>query len=84
MYWGKSGEAAARKQLAGYLQQSYAISERRASQLVRISRKALHYQAMPPAYDAALIARLMALGKRYRAMAICCCTACFELRVWCR
>jgi putative transposase len=29
-------------------------------------------------------ARLMALGKRYRAMAICCCTACFDLRVWCR
>jgi hypothetical protein len=40
---------AARKQLAGYLQQSYAISERRASQLVRIRRKALHYQAMRPA-----------------------------------
>ncbi len=65
MYWGKVVRPAARKQLAGYLQQSYAISERRANQLVRIRRKALHYQAMRPASDAALIARLKALGERY-------------------
>ena len=64
MYWGKVVRLAARKQLAGYLQQSYAISERRASQLVRISRKALHYQAMPPASNTALMARLKALGER--------------------
>ena len=56
---------AARKQLAGYVQQSYAISERRASQLVRISRKALHYQAMRAASNTALMARLKALGERY-------------------
>jgi putative transposase len=56
---------AARKRLAGYLQQVYAISERRASQLVRISRKALHYQAVHPTRDAALVARLKVLGEQY-------------------
>ena len=55
----------ARKRLASYLQQIYAISERRASRLVRISRKVLHYQAMRPARDAALLARLQELGERY-------------------
>ncbi len=56
---------AARKRLAGYLQQTYAISERRVGQLVRISRKALHYQAVRQARDAALVARLKALGEQY-------------------
>ena len=56
---------AARKRLAGYLQQAHAISERHATQLVRISRKALHYEAMRPARDAALVARLKVLGGRY-------------------
>jgi hypothetical protein len=56
---------AAAKRLAGYLQQRYAISERRAGRLVRISRKALHYRAMRPARDAALVARLKVLGEQY-------------------
>jgi putative transposase len=50
--------------LAGWLQQIYAISERRASRLVHISRKALPYQALRPARDAALVARLKPLGER--------------------
>ena len=56
---------AARKRLADYLQEVYAISERRAGQLVRISRKALHYQAVRPMRDAALVARLKTLGEQY-------------------
>jgi putative transposase len=51
--------------LAGYLQQIYSVSERHAGQLVCISRKALHYQAMRPARDAALVARLKSLGEQY-------------------
>lgn len=56
---------AARKRLADYLQEVYALSERRAGQLVRISRKALHYQAVRPMRDAALVARLKTLGEQY-------------------
>jgi len=50
--------------LAGWLQQIYAISERRASRLVHISRKALPYQTLRPARDAARVARLKPLGER--------------------
>ncbi len=56
---------AARKRLAGYLQQAYAISERRASRLMHISRKALHYEDIRPARDVVLMARLRVLGEQY-------------------
>ena len=56
---------AARKRLAGYLQQVYAISERRASRLMHISRKALHYEDIRPARDVVLMARLRVLGEQY-------------------
>jgi hypothetical protein len=56
---------AARQRLADYLQQTYTLSERRASHLMRIRRKALPYQALRPAREAALVARLKVLGEQY-------------------
>jgi|SRR5215212_6883636 len=42
-----------------------AARKRLAGQLVRIRRKALHYQVLRPARDAILVARLKALGEQY-------------------
>ncbi len=56
---------ASRKRLVGYLQQHYVVSERRACRLIRISRKAVHYEPRRPRQDIDLIGRLKALGEAY-------------------
>ena len=56
---------AGRKRLVGYLQQHYVVSERRACRLIRISRKAVHYEPRRPRQDIDLIGRLKALGEAY-------------------
>jgi putative transposase len=54
-----------RRRLVGYLQERYAMSQRRAARLVQISRKALRYRSVRAATDAELIERLRALGEQY-------------------
>lgn len=56
---------AARKEVAGHLQQHYAISQRRACRLVPISRKALGYVSDRAARDGELLERLRALAQQY-------------------
>jgi len=56
---------AGRKRLVGYLEQHYGISQRRACRAIPISRKAVRYVNRRPERDAALIARLKALGEQY-------------------
>jgi putative transposase len=56
---------AARKEVVGHLQQSYAISQRRACRLVSISRKALGYVSDRSVRDAVLVKRLRALAEQY-------------------
>ncbi len=56
---------AGRKRLVGYLQQHYRISQRRACQVVPISRKALRYRSRREQRDTALIERLKALGEQH-------------------
>jgi putative transposase len=54
----------AKRAALGYLQQAYAMSQRHACALVRLSRKAASYQPAPRT-DAPLVARLKALGEQY-------------------
>lgn len=54
-----------RRRLVGYLQERYAVSQRRAARLVQISRKALRYRSVRAATDAELVERLRALGEQY-------------------
>lgn len=56
---------AARKRLAGYLQNQYGVSERRACRVIPISRKAMHYESQRAAADEPLVDRLKALGEQY-------------------
>lgn len=56
---------AGRKQLVGYLQATYAVSERRACRLVPVSRKAVRYVAQRPLIDAPVVDRLKKLGEQY-------------------
>ena len=56
---------AARKRLAGYLQEQHQVSQRRACRVIPISRKAVRYVPQRPLQDAPLVARLKALGERY-------------------
>jgi putative transposase len=56
---------AARKLLVGYLQEQHHVSERRACRVIPISRKAVRYELARPQQDAALVARLKALGEQY-------------------
>ena len=56
---------AARKRLVGYLQEQHHVSERRACRVIPISRKAVRYEPTRPQQDAALVARLKALGEQY-------------------
>lgn len=53
------------KRLVGYLQETYAISERRACRLVPVSRKAMRYALQRPLMDAPVIDRLKVLGEQY-------------------
>ncbi len=55
---------AARKRVAGYLRERYAMSQRRACRLIRISPKAMRYQSCAN-NDASLTNRLKALGEKY-------------------
>jgi putative transposase len=54
----------AKRAALGYLPQAYAMSQRHACALVRLSRKAASYQPAPRT-DAPLVARLKALGEQY-------------------
>ena len=56
---------ASRKQLVGYLEQDYGISERRACRVIPISRKAVRYSPQRVQRDAKLMARLKTLGAQY-------------------
>lgn len=56
---------ASRKRLVGYLQERYGISQRRACNVVPISRKAMRYQCRRPARDANLVNRIKQLGEQY-------------------
>ena len=56
---------AGRKQLAGYLQEGYGVSQRRACRMIPISRKAMRYRPVCQDRDTALIDRLKALGEQY-------------------
>jgi putative transposase len=56
---------AARKQLAGYLQQQHQVSQRHACRVIPISRKAVRYVPTRPQQDAPLVARLKTLGEQY-------------------
>jgi putative transposase len=55
---------AAKRQLVGFLQSEFQLSQRRASRLAGISRKALRYTPIDRG-DAKIIARLKDLGQRY-------------------
>ena len=57
----KAAKPARRKRLVGYLQQHFLVSERRARRLIRISRKAIHYEPQRPRQDANLVSRLKTL-----------------------
>jgi len=56
---------ASRKRLVGYLQEHYAVSERRACRLIPISRKAVRHEPQRPWQDAELVSRLKTLGEEY-------------------
>lgn len=56
---------ASRKRLAGYLQDSYGISQRRACRILPISRKAVRYTPQRPIRDADLVSRMKLLGELY-------------------
>ena len=56
---------AARKQLAGYLQQQHQVSQRHACRVIPISRKAVRYVPTRPQQDAPLVARLKTLREQY-------------------
>ena len=56
---------AGRKRLVGYLQDQYAVSQRRACRVVPISRKAMRHQSVRVQRDAPLIQRLKQLGEQY-------------------
>lgn len=53
------------KELVGYLQKRYQLSQRRACRVIPISRKAVRYEPIRPQRDAALVAGLKTLGERY-------------------
>lgn len=55
---------AARREVVGYLQKTYALSQRRACRLARLSRKAAAYQPVERP-DQALRQRLKELGEQY-------------------
>ena len=55
---------AQRRGVVAYLQSAHALSQRRACQLARLSRKAANHRP-DTTKDAALIKRLKALGERY-------------------
>lgn len=56
---------ATRKAMAGYLQDSFGIGERRACRVVSISRNSLHYTSLKHEKDAALTGRMKQLGEQY-------------------
>lgn len=56
---------AARKEVAGYLQETFGISERHACRVVRLSRNTLHYQRVMPDRDAPVVRRMKALAEQY-------------------
>lgn len=55
----------ARRRIVSYLQDTYAISQRRACGLALISRKAMRYRSLRERRDAPLIRRLEKLGEQY-------------------
>ena len=55
----------ARRRIASYLQETYAISQRRAGGLSQISRKAMRYRSVREGRDEPLLRRLKALGEQY-------------------
>jgi putative transposase len=56
---------AGRKDLVGYIQTAYTLSQRRICRLIPISRKALRYTPIPRTGDAVLQERLQSLGERH-------------------
>jgi putative transposase len=56
---------ASRKRLVGYIRETYDVSQRRACNVIPISRKAVRYVPRRPLMDAALVTRLKALGEQY-------------------
>jgi len=54
-----------RKRLVGYLQEQYAISQRRACRVIPISRKAIQHVSVREMRDRDLTVRLKALGEQY-------------------
>ncbi len=56
---------ASRKRLVGYIRETYDISQRRACNVIPISRKAVRYVPQRPQWDSELVARLKELGEQY-------------------
>ena len=55
----------ARRRIVSYLQETYAISQRRACGLAQISRKAMRHRSVRERRDEPLLRRLKALGEQY-------------------
>lgn len=54
-----------RRRLAGYFQEFYGLSERRACSLAPINRKVIRYEPQRSAIDAVLVARMKQLAEQY-------------------